>query len=102
MVYKDLIPKTPAEELFNYLRDKAGKFQENILSFKAISRQDAEAAAYEYAFDGDFRADRKKRAARCWCSGCGRIFLAEYISARTCGGRGIPAGIRMVDAYANE
>lgn len=99
MEYKDLIPETPAEELFNYLRDKAGKFQENLLSFKAISRQDAEAAVYEDAFAGDFREDRKKRAARCWCSGCGGIFLAEYISARTCGGRGIPAGIRMVDAY---
>ena len=99
MEYKDLIPETPAEELFNYLRDKAGKFQENLLSFKAISRQDAEAAYFEYAFDGDFRADRKKRAARCWCSGCGGIFLAEYIRAKTCGGRGIPAGIRMMDAY---
>lgn len=99
MEYKDLIPETPTEELFNYLRDKAGKFQENILSFKAISRQDAEAAAYEYAFAGDFRSERKKRAARCWCSGCGSIFLAEYIGAKTCGGKGIPAGIRMVDAY---
>lgn len=99
MEYKDLIPETPEEELFNYLRDKAGKFQENILSFKAIGRQDAEAAAYEYAFAGDFRSDRKKRAARCWCSGCGRIFLAEYIGAKACSGKGIPAGIRMVDAY---
>lgn len=45
MEYKDLIPETPAEELFNYLWDKAGKFRENILSFKAIGRQDAEAAA---------------------------------------------------------
>ena len=99
MEYKELIPETPAEELFNYLRDKAGKFQENLLSFKAISRQDAEAAYFEYAFGGDFREDRKKRAARCWCSGCSSIFLAEYISAKTCSGRGIPAGIRMVDAY---
>ena len=99
MEYKDLIPETPAEELFNYLRDKAGKFQENLLSFKAISRQDAEAAYFEYALDGHFRADRKTRAARCWCSGCGGIFPAEYISAKTCGGRGIPAGIRMMDAY---
>lgn len=99
MAYKDLIPETPTEELFAYLRDKAEKFKENILSFKAISHQDAEAAAFEEDFAGDFRSDRKKRAARCWCSGCGHIFLAEYIRARTCGGNGIPAGIRMVDAY---
>lgn len=101
MEYKDLIPETPEEELFTYMRDNAGKFKENVLSFKAIGRQDAEAACFEYAFAGDLRADRKKRAARCWCSGCGRIFLAEYISAKTCGGRKSPAGIRMVDAYAN-
>lgn len=99
MEYKDIIPETPAEELYAFMRDECDFFQENIITFKAIGHREAEEDQFREEFGGDFRENRKKRPARCWCSGCERIFLAEYISSKVCGGRGIPAGIRMVDAY---
>lgn len=99
MEYKDLIPETPAEELYAFMRDECGFFRETIITFKAIGHREAEEAYFEDDFVGDFRENRKKRPARCWCSGCERIFLAEYISSKACSGMGIPAGIRMVDAY---
>ena len=99
MEYKDLIPETPAEELYAFMRDECDFFRENIVTFKAIGHREAEKAYFEDDFVGDFRENRKKRPARCWCSGCERTFLAEYISSKACSGMGIPAGIRMVDAY---
>lgn len=99
MEYKELIPETPKEQLVAYLRDEANFFKENIVAFKAIGHEDAEAAFFEENFMGDFRRSRHQWAARCWCSGCGRIFLAEYIRGKTCCGKASPSGIRTEDAY---
>lgn len=99
MEYKELIPPTPTEELFRYLQQEGGKFSENTVTFKAIGHAEADATLDEYACRGDFREDVHKRPARCWCSGCENVFIAEYIPAKTCSGQGVSAGIRMEDIY---
>ena len=98
MGYKELIPDTPTEELFSYMY-ATGAFKENVLTFKAIGREDARAAYYDHNFAGDFRENMKKRAARCWCSGCEQMFIAEYISSKTCSGWVNQAGVRLENGY---
>lgn len=99
MEYRELIPPTPEGELIRYLKEEVGMFSEHTVTFKAIGYADAEAAMDEYDCRGDFRENTHRRPARCWCSGCESVFLAEYIPAKTCGGKGISAGIRMEDIY---
>lgn len=88
MDYSRLIPETAPEDLFACIEKECGRFRKGVLSYRAASHEEAEAAGYCEDFGGDYRRDRKKRPALLWCSECGRESVAEWISAKSCHGYG--------------
>lgn len=101
MDYSRLIPETAPEDLFACIEKECGRFRKGVLSYRAASHKEAEAAGYCEDFGGDYRRDRKKRPALLWCSECGRESVAEWISAKSCHGYGLSSGIGIEDDFNN-
>ena len=101
MDYSRLIPETAPEDLFACIEKECERFRKGVLSYRAASHEEAEAAGYCEDFGGDYRRDRKKRPALLWCSECGRESVAEWISAKSCHGYGLSSGIGIEDDFNN-
>lgn len=101
MDYSRLIPETAPEDLFACIEKECERFRKGVMSYRAASHEEAEAAGYCEDFGGDYRRDRKKRPALLWCSECGRESVAEWISAKSCHGYGLSSGIGIEDDFNN-
>lgn len=65
MDYSRLIPETAPEDLFACIEKECERFRKGVLSYRAASHEEAEAAGYCEDFGGDYRRDRKS-ALRCY------------------------------------
>lgn len=80
--YAALIPTVPPDDLVCYLQDKEGFFRHRHMSYKAISKEEAAARAWDEDLYADLRESRNDRAALLWCSNCEREIIAQYVPAK--------------------
>lgn len=104
--YTAMIPTAPPFDLVGYLRDR-GMMQNEVISYKWMSRDDANAWLDCEGCRKDLRPSAATKSALLWCSCCGDRFLAEYVSEKDipCGQvwrTTASGGVRIADMEAME